>query len=687
MSDTEMAPSSLDVSFGLYERAVLRDYFLNSLIHGAGNGSVRVFDDLLSWFDENAASLELKLPSLGAAASEFRQGAASGHRKIRLTQQEVDRNRKRLPRPSAFQIRLDWVCRTLKLSRSEAYCLCLICRTTQLGPFRSLVGIFRDCWQEQDDISLELVSKLAAFSRGTARKILGRRGQLTQLGLVVASGDDFAPSEMLMALLRTDSTAPDALETSLLGECPPPRLGMDDFEHMRSARNDVVDIVRGALDRSVRGVGILLHGAPGTGKTEFARLLGQACDARVVFVGEASTDNREPMRADRLAHLSLLSAIGERAGRVILVVDEADDIFEGVDEGDRGRRIGSKVFINRVVENSPIPTIWISNRHQSFGEAIVRRMLRAVEFRLPGPEIRQRIVDRHAADHGLALADGERHALSALCITPAVLASSMKAADLGGGAGRMALAAARSIEAAMGRRSPLRPAGELPIFDVGLASADFDLTELEGHVVRAETRALSFLFTGPSGTGKSAYARHLAQRLGMEVLQKRASDLLGKYVGQTEQRIAEAFREAEEDGKFLIFDEADSLLLDRALARRSWEVSQINEMLTQMECHPLPFAATSNLVERLDPATQRRFLFKVRFSTMSRSQVAQALKMLFGLSSSARVEKLSGLTPGDFSVIARKARLLGISDEDGICDLLEEELSHRSCVRAKIGFV
>jgi transitional endoplasmic reticulum ATPase len=54
-------------------------------------------------------------------------------------------------------------------------------------------------------------------------------------------------------------------------------------------------------------------------------------------------------------------------------------------------------------------------------------------------------------------------------------------------------------------------------------------------------------------------------------------------------------------------------LLERACAVRGWEISQVNEMLTWMEQHALPCACTTNLAGRLDRASLRRFLVKLRF--------------------------------------------------------------------------
>jgi hypothetical protein len=82
----------------------------------------------------------------------------------------------------------------------------------------------------------------------------------------------------------------------------------------------------------------------------------------------------------------------------------------------------------------------------------------------------------------------------------------------------------------------------LPLFafDPLLSGAEVDLTALAPQVVDARSRALS----GPPGSGKSAYARYLAERLDMEILEKRFSDLSSRFLGESEKAIAAAFEEA-----------------------------------------------------------------------------------------------------------------------------------------------
>lgn len=198
---------------------------------------------------------------------------------------------------------------------------------------------------------------------------------------------------------------------------------------------------------------------------------------------------------------------------------------------------------------------------------------------------------------------------------------------------------------------------------------------------------MSFCLQGAPGTGKSAFVRHLAERMGIEVVQKRASDLVSMWVGDTEKQIAAAFAEARDAGSFLVFDEADSLLADRRFAVRSWEVSRVNEMLTWMESHPLPFACTTNFREHLDPATLRRFVFKLALNYLSPEQVEAAFQRFFALAPPKGLDRLAALTPGDFAVVRRKAAVLGrLGDAEALMTMLRAEYDAKPDRPQPIGF-
>ena len=264
-------------------------------------------------------------------------------------------------------------------------------------------------------------------------------------------------------------------------------------------------------------------------------------------------------------------------------------------------------------------------------------------------------------------------------------AGATAAAGLAGGGIDAVRHGVRSLSRVLGCERP--PQGPPPRFDLGLIQADTDPVTLAESLVGDADRGFSLCLQGPPGTGKSAFARYLAERLGLEVLQKRASDLLSPWVGETEQQIAAAFAEARDAGAFLIFDEADSLLADRRSAHRSWEVSQVNEMLTWMESHPLPFACTTNFGEHLDPATLRRFVFKVRLDYLAPEQVEQAFRAYFALPPPDGLTDLAALTPGDFAVVRRKAEVLAkLGDRQALADMLRAECDAKPDRPRPIGF-
>lgn len=193
------------------------------------------------------------------------------------------------------------------------------------------------------------------------------------------------------------------------------------------------------------------------------------------------------------------------------------------------------------------------------------------------------------------------------------------------------------------------------------------------------------LLAGPSGTGKSAFAHHLAQKINIDVIERRGSDLLKPYLGQTEAAIADAFNEAKRAGAMLLIDEADDFLTGRRDATRSWERTMVAEMLRWMEHLEAPFVATTNLADKLDPATQRRFTMRVDFSSLDPEQSAALFLRYFKQPLPDR-RHLTDQTPGDFAVVARRAELLDENNADRLFGWLQAEAELRGDSHVPIGF-
>ena len=355
-------------------------------------------------------------------------------------------------------------------------------------------------------------------------------------------------------------------------------------------RNHIVRVIEVALASGAPGVNILLYGPPGTGKTEFCKVLAERLDVSLYSVGEFDDKGDEPVRGERLQELRLAQRLLAGHGGSLLLFDEMEDLLSdpfpawglfGPHSRMAFRNTGSKVYMHRLLEPAPTPTLRTTNSPRGVSTTILRRMMFALELRRPTPGVRARIWTRELARHGVEAGSEDVLSLAReFEATPGVGAGATAAAGLAGGGIDAVRHGVRSLSRVLGCEKP--PQGPPPKFDLGLIRSDTDPVTLAESLVRNAEQGFSLSLQGPPGTGKSAFARYLAERLGLEVMQKRGSDLLSPWVGETEQQIAAAFAEARDAGAFLVFDEADSLLGRRRSAHRSWEVSQVNEMLTSL---------------------------------------------------------------------------------------------------------
>ncbi|MGB4857863.1 MAG: ATP-binding protein [Dokdonella sp.] len=498
----------------------------------------------------------------------------------------------------------------------------------------------------------------------------------------------------------------------LIRQAPSPALTLQDFSHLPDL--DVLkQYLGGALARRKRGVNILIYGAPGTGKTEFARTLAQALDAQLSEVPNEDSGGEAISGRRRFGAYRICQHLLARRRRQLLLFDEVEDVFGSASDSlggffalfrggrDRDSEGLRKGWINEVLESNPVPALWVCNSIDGLDPAYLRRFDLILEFRMPGRRVRRRVIDRYFNEGEISSNCAERLA-SIEALSPAQVertarvVRSLRSRD----ASVRDKTAERLIQSslqAMGHTTAL-PTAQLPdYYDPAFLNTDIALAPLaEGLARRGNARLCVY---GVPGTGKTAFAHHLGRVLDRPVLAKRGSDLLDMYVGQTEKKIRNAFAEARDDGAILVIDEADGFLRDRSGAIRSWEVTQVNELLTQMEAFDGIFVASTNLIDTLDDASLRRFDFKIRFDALTREQ---RRAMLWHICESnndlplaelavivARLDALDNLTPGDFSNVLRQLDVTGQPRraETIITLLAAEAAMKRDGRRRLIGFV
>ncbi len=168
----------------------------------------------------------------------------------------------------------------------------------------------------------------------------------------------------------------------------------------------------------------------------------------------------------------------------------------------------------------------------------------------------------------------------------------------------------------------------------------------------------NLIFHGPPGTGKSMFAQTLASKLKRPLISLSASDLLSHLVGETEEFIVAAFQEAQKKKAILFLDEMDAILGEREAASASWERSQVNEFLIQMEKFQGVFIAATNFPKIVDKALERRFAHKIFFSHLKEDAREAFFDFFFKLPltqmEKVRLSRMHSLAPGDFKVALQR---------------------------------
>jgi AAA+ superfamily predicted ATPase len=141
-------------------------------------------------------------------------------------------------------------------------------------------------------------------------------------------------------------------------------------------------------------------------------------------------------------------------------------------------------------------------------------------------------------------------------------------------------------------------------------------------------RAVTLLFSGPPGVGKTAAAEAIANHLGKNILVADYGKIQNLYVGETEKNIEKIFEEAHEGDCLLFWDEADAMLYDRDSADRNWEVRSVNVLLRELEKFDGVCILSTNRTVTLDKALARRISLKVEFEPPTRGQARQIWEKL-----------------------------------------------------------
>ena len=437
-----------------------------------------------------------------------------------------------------------------------------------------------------------------------------------------------------------------------------PSLELDDFAHIAGMKEMMLTYLQQAIKHHRKGVNLLIYGVPGTGKTEFAGLLAQALGISAYNITYMDSDG-DVVKAEQRLNYSRLAQTLLNGKQALLIFDEIEDVFNG-SLMERSVAQKNKAWTNQLLENNNVPMIWLSNSVFGIDPAFLRRFDFILE--MPDLPLKNKSALITQLTEGKLSPAYVQHFAKVRSLTPAILSRTIRVAK--------ELNTSNFAETLlMMFNQTLKSQNKPKIEPLVLGKADYNLDYVacndnihrisEGLKRSKKGRICCY---GPPGTGKTAWAAWLAEELDMPLLLRQGSDLLNCYVGETEKNIAQAFEQAKADNALLVLDEVDTFLFSREGANRSWERSQVNEMLTQIERFEGLMVVSTNLIEVLDPAALRRFDLKLKFDYLTlpqRLDFAKQQAEILGLpllseEDLGQIESLNLLTPGDFAAVARR---------------------------------
>ena len=236
---------------------------------------------------------------------------------------------------------------------------------------------------------------------------------------------------------------------------------------------------------------------------------------------------------------------------------------------------------------------------------------------------------------------------------------------------------AQRIEALAGWDDLVLPEAELAVLaEIAMHVRGRGRVYEEWGFARKSARGLgvSVLFEGPSGTGKTMAAEVLARDLDLDLYRIDLSQVVSKYIGETEKNLRRVFDAADAGGAILLFDEADALFGKRSEVRDShdrYANIEVSYLLQRMEAYRGLAILTTNRRDALDDAFFRRIRFVVRFPFPDREERADIWRRVFpaeapveGIDDAALAEL--SLAGGNIRNVALFAAFLAADEDEPI---------------------
>ena len=329
--------------------------------------------------------------------------------------------------------------------------------------------------------------------------------------------DLFDMNKQLASVLVTEKlNDQDDLVNHILFLSPKCLLKQNDFTHLDLC--SVKHFIINAKKQKQSGINVLIYGEPGTGKSQFARLIAEVTKLKLFEVKAFGDDLRkfqseiysaEPSSKLRLQYLKLINRVMNKDVQSLLLIDECEDIFSNFEFNS----CISKETLHNILEDNQTPSIWITNSIDEIEESCIRRFSYVLKMPELNNETKIRIAKKYYRGLGI-----RNSFINELVNYDGIQAShfeqSAKFARTigyeGSDAESIILDHIKQTLTALGssiNNSAYKPTIEFNLDYLNVKSAGDSIAQVISAVRNFNSSRT--LISGPSGTGKTAFVNHI----------------------------------------------------------------------------------------------------------------------------------------------------------------------------------
>ncbi len=511
-------------------------------------------------------------------------------------------------------------------------------------------------------------------------KIIGSKGRLVRFGIIedpTFSVNDFSLPTIdtfLREHLHVPELSDEEIDNLIFVQAPETDVNLNDFRHIKDL-DRLVRYIKAKLESGEKGINIILHGPPGSGKTALASAIAKHLNVPF-YAAEPKQDEEDDIESDtktsriRMNIDRRLQALLQGKPALILSDEIEDWLLKGTDSS-KSADTDSKVDTNRMLETNPIIRICTCNDINKFHEAVRQRFSYSLYVNYQPTMVRKQIWEKHLGNHpDYHLDDTDVLKLARKFAPPPRIIKQVVdiAATLNADFSHVGDVIRMRAKSVYMNSDALEIFDCVPEnFDTRLIESSDNFDEKTANIIEKGKEGIPFslLVDGVEGTGKTSLLRYIAEQIGLSVFEYDMADLATPDKQMSaEQKIASVFNKAADEDSFLIINGIEEIVPNPHSNGERWDDSLVKTFIECASIHKIPFAATTEMCNgsRIGQRLAAVFSDTLSVKTLSPEKALFASEAFFGKKVTG-LDGKDGYCLGDF----RAVQILlerGIPDND-----------------------